>query len=114
MKTRPGSVGQDWPGSSPQPQPSCDPSLTRSRSRQAILSKVPLVLGLPEAEAAVAIGVSQTKFRELVAVGTMPSARVVGGKLVYDVDELRLAFKNLPHQGGDVEVDTWADVISEG
>jgi hypothetical protein len=75
---------------------------------------MPLVFGLPEAEAAVAIGVSATKFRELVAAGTMPAARVVGGKLVYDVDELRLAFKSLPHQGGDVEVDTWADVISEG
>jgi hypothetical protein len=84
------------------------------RTRQSILPTVPLVFGLPEAEAAVAIGVSPTKFRELVAAGTMPAARVVGGKLVYDVDELRLAFKSLPHQGGDVEVDTWADVISEG
>lgn len=84
------------------------------RTRQAILSNAPVVLGLPEVEAAVAIGVSRTKFRELVAQGTMPAARVVGGKLVYDIDELRLAFKDLPHQGGDVEVDTWADVISEG
>lgn len=86
----------------------------KSRSRQFILANAPLVLGLPEAEAAIAIGVSPTKFRELVDAGTMPSARVVGGKLVYDVDELRLAFKNLPHKGGDVEVDTWADVTSEG
>jgi hypothetical protein len=84
------------------------------RTRQAILPTIPLVFGLPEAEAAVSIGVSPTKFRELVAAGTMPAARVVGGKLVYDIDELRLAFKSLPHQGGDVEVDTWADVISEG
>jgi hypothetical protein len=84
------------------------------RTRQSILPTIPLVFGLPEAEAAVSIGVSSTKFRELVAAGTMPAARVVGGKLVYDIDELRLAFKSLPHQGGDVEVDTWADVISEG
>lgn len=83
------------------------------RTRQAILPTVPFVLGLPEAEAAVAVGISPTKFRELVAAGTMPQARVVGGKLVYDVDELRLAFKALPHKGGEVEVDTWADVISE-
>jgi hypothetical protein len=86
----------------------------RRRTRQSVLPMLPLVLGLPEAEAAVAIGVSSTKFRELVAAGTMPAARVVGGKLVYDVDELRLAFKSLPHQGGDAEVDTWADVTSEG
>jgi hypothetical protein len=84
------------------------------RSRQSVLQTAPVILGLPEAEAAVAIGVSQTKFRELVAAGTMPPARVVGGKLVYDVDELRLALKAIPHQGGDAEVDTWADVISEG
>jgi hypothetical protein len=84
------------------------------RTRQSVLPTLPIVFGLPEAEAAVAVGVSQTKFRELVATKAMPAARVVGGKLVYDVDELRLAFKSLPHQGGDVEVDTWADVISEG
>jgi hypothetical protein len=84
------------------------------RTRQSILATVPIIFGLPEAEAAVAVGVSQTKFRELVAAGTMPSARVVGGKLVYDIDELRLAFKALPHQGDEAEVDTWADVISEG
>lgn len=79
-----------------------------------MLPTVPVVFGLPEVEAAVAIGVSPTKFRELVAAGTMPAPRVVGGKLVYDVDELRRAFKDLPHRGGDIEVDTWADVISEG
>lgn len=84
------------------------------RTRPSILPTVPVVFGLPEAEAAVAIGVSPTKFRELVAAGTMPAPRVVGGKLVYDVDELRRAFKDLPHRGGGIEVDTWADVISEG
>jgi hypothetical protein len=86
----------------------------RRRTRQSVLPTLPVVLGLPEAEAAVAVGISQTKFRELVAGGAMPAARVVGGKLVYDVDELRLAFKSLPHKGGDLEVDTWADVISDG
>ena len=114
MKTCPEIVAQDWQGLSSQQKGRRSPAPVKSRSRQVMLSKVPLVFGLPEVEAAIAIGVSQTKFRELVAAGTMPSARVVGGKLVYDVDELRLAFKNLPHQGGDVEVDTWADVISEG
>jgi hypothetical protein len=84
------------------------------RTRQSVLPNLPVVFGLPEAEAAVAVGVSPTKFRELVTNGAMPAARVVGGKLVYDVDELRLAFKSHPHQGGDGEVDTWADVISEG
>jgi hypothetical protein len=50
----------------------------------------------------------------MVAAGDMPKPRDLGGKLVYDVDELRGAFKAMPHQGGDVEVDTWADVTAAG
>lgn len=79
-----------------------------------MLPTVPIIFGLPEVEAAVSIGVSPSKFRALVAEGLMPKARIVGGKHVYDVDELRIAFKAMPHQGGDPEVDTWADVTSEG
>jgi hypothetical protein len=51
------------------------------RNRQAVTAALPIVLGLPEIEAAAAIGVSQTKFRELVSAKLMPSPRVVGGKL---------------------------------
>jgi hypothetical protein len=40
----------------------------------------------------------------------MPEPRSVGGKLVYDIDELRAAFKAMPHRGSESEVDTWADV----
>jgi hypothetical protein len=113
MKSLQETFFQSGDGSSPRAAMDRAPIKGR-RTRQSILPTVPVVFGLPEAEAAVAIGVSPTKFRELVAAGTMPAARVVGGKLVYDIDELRLAFKSLPHQGGDAEVDTWADVISEG
>ena len=81
-----------------------------SRRRRDAAATLPIVFGLPELEAAAAIGVSQTKFREMVADETMPEPRLVGGKLVYDVDELRTAFKALPHRGAETEVDTWADV----
>jgi hypothetical protein len=81
-----------------------------SRRRREAMASLPLVLGLPEIEAAAAIGISQSKFRELVAKKTMPEPRVVGGKLVYDIDELRAAFKSLPHRGEETEDDTWADV----
>lgn len=85
--------------------------IPQRRTRQAVTVALPIVLGLPEIEAAAAVGVSQTKFIQLVADGAMPQPRVVGGKLVYDIDELRAAFKCLPHRGEDkVEVDTWADV----
>jgi hypothetical protein len=77
------------------------------RNRQAVTAALPIVLGLPEIEAAAAIGVSQTKFRELVSAKLMPSPRVVGGKLSYDIDELRDAYKAMPHQGEEVE-DSWA------
>lgn len=82
------------------------------RNRQAVTVALPIVLGLPEIEAAASIGVSATKFRELVADGRMPRPRNVGGKLSYDIDELRAAYKAMPHQGDDApEVeDTWADL----
>jgi hypothetical protein len=81
------------------------------RNRQAVTAALPIVLGLPELEAAASIGVSGTKFRELVAQGLMPRPRVVGGKLSYDIDELRAAYKAMPHQGGDQIEDTWADLV---
>lgn len=81
------------------------------RERRAQISaRVPLVLGLPAPEAAAAIGISATKFRELVEAKRMPRPRRCDGKLLWDVDELRDAFKALPHDGGDAEEDTWADV----
>lgn len=78
------------------------------------MAALPVVFGLPELEAAASVGVSPSKFRELVADGAMPSPRIVGGKLVYDVDELRSSFKNCPHRDGEeAETDTWADLTSK-
>lgn len=81
-----------------------------SERRAQISARVPLVLGLPAPEAAAAIGISATKFRALVEAKRMPKPRRLDGKLLWDVDELRDAFKALPHDGGDAEEDTWADV----
>jgi hypothetical protein len=80
------------------------------RDRTAIVAHLPIVLGLPEMEAAAAIGVSASKFRGLVAEGLMPEPRDVGGKLSYDIDELRAAYKAMPHRNEAAEVDTWADL----
>jgi hypothetical protein len=46
----------------------------------------------------------------LVAEKVLPEPRVVGRKLIYDIDELRAAFKAMPHRGGEYEDDTWADI----
>jgi excisionase family DNA binding protein len=67
--------------------------------------------GLGEAEAALYVGLSASKFRELVSDGTMPRPRLIGRRRIWDVDDLDAAFKALPVEGGDVGAgDTWADV----
>lgn len=71
--------------------------------------------GLGAVEAAEAIGVSVSFFRMLVTEGRMPAPRLLNSRQVWDVDELRAAFKALPHAPGatpEAEVDTWADVGS--
>jgi hypothetical protein len=81
---------------------------TLSRLRE-ILPRLPVVFGLPEPEAAASVGLSPSKFRELVADGRMPKPRRIDGRIVFDVDELRAAFKALPHEAG-AQSDTWADL----
>lgn len=79
-------------------------------SRRDTLPRLPVVFGLAEYEAAAAVGLGTTKFREMVDDGRMPKPRLMGGRMVYDVDELRAAFKSFPHQDEErVEADTWAD-----
>ena len=65
-----------------------------SRFRE-ILPRLPVVFGLPEPEAAASVGLSASKFRELVADGRMPQPRRIDGKL--------------PHNS-DTEADSWADL----
>ena len=83
-----------------------------SKPRSVIAASLPIVFGLSEVEAAAAVGISASKFRSLVQDRRMPSPRRLDGRRVYDVDELRVAFKALPHECAtyDDEVDTWADV----
>lgn len=77
--------------------------------RADIMDRLPVVFGLGEAEAAAAVGVSLTTFREMVADGRMPPARRIGVRKTYDVDELRAAYKALPREG-ETRGNSWADV----
>ena len=81
-------------------------------TKKEIMPLLPVVFGLGELEAAAAIGISASKFRLLVSQKRMPSPRRLDGRKIWDVDELRQAFKALPHQDGDEdkEVDSWADL----
>lgn len=64
--------------------------------------------GLSRAEAALYIGVSSTKFDELVKDGTMPKPKHIGTRLVWDIRALDDAFDAIDRN--EVEVDTWSDV----
>ena len=47
--------------------------------------------------------------RQLVTDGRMPRPRRIDGRIVFDVDEVRAAFKALPHEA-EAESGTWADL----
>lgn len=54
------------------------------------------------------IGLSVTKFMELIERGLMPRPKRIDGRVVWDVRALDIAFDNLPDDYVQVE-DTWAD-----
>jgi hypothetical protein len=41
----------------------------------------------------------------------MPRPRRIDGRTIWDVDELREAFKAFPHEGEHDGTDSWADVV---
>jgi predicted DNA-binding transcriptional regulator AlpA len=79
--------------------------------RADVTARLPIVFGLNRIDAAAAIGVSSTTFDRLVAEGKMPKPHMIGSRKVWDVDEVRQAFKSLPKQDDGEEIDTWADVV---
>jgi len=80
-----------------------------------IASRLTARRGLDENEAAVYVGLSPSYFRELVDGGVMPLPRLAGKRKLWDIDELDLAFRELPRAGGkDDEIafgrkNSWAD-----
>lgn len=79
-------------------------------TRAAIAARLPVVFGLGRSEAAASVGVSATTFDAMVKTGAMPTPRRTGSRKIWDVDELRAAFKALPRDGESAGDDTWADV----
>jgi len=67
--------------------------------------------GLNREQAAQYVGVSASKFDEMVADGRMPNPRVIDGRVVWDLWELDEAFSALPHRGGEEGGDNpWNEV----
>lgn len=67
--------------------------------RSEIAAQLPIVFGLDRLQAAASIGVSATTFDALVSQRLMPTPRLINSRKVWDVDELRTAFKTLPKDG---------------
>lgn len=83
--------------------------------KDQIAARLVLRRGLSEVEAAVYLSLSPSFFRRLVDQGSMPRPRIAGGRRIWDVEELDLAFKALPREGGEEATfggegeDSWAD-----
>jgi hypothetical protein len=73
-------------------------------SKALIAVRLPIRRGLDENEAAIYLSFSPSFFRKLVAEKRMPRPRLAQGRRVWDVEELDLAFKALPREGGEAEV----------
>lgn len=70
------------------------------------LSFVPL--GLRAVDAARYVGVSESKFREWVERGLMPKPRKEDNCVIWDSEELAIAFRALPRDGQPAN--DWDDV----
>ena len=85
-------------------------------AKAAIAGRLSVRRGLDENEAAVYLSLSPSFFRKLVQEKRMPRPRLADGRRIWDVDELDLAFKALPREGGEGEAifadgkgNSWAD-----
>ena len=84
-------------------------------SKASIAGRLPVRRGLDENEAAVYLSLSPSYFRKLVEQKAMPRPRLVGHRRIWDLEELDLAFKALPREGGEGEAifaersDSWVD-----
>ena len=85
-------------------------------TKSSIAARLPIRRGLDENEAAIYLSLSPSFFRKLVAEKRMPRPRIAGGRRIWDIDELDLAFKALPREGGEADPiftsgdgDSWAD-----
>lgn len=65
--------------------------------------------GLQRVEAAVYVGISPTKFDELVADGRMPRAKRIDGRRVWDIRKLDVYYDALPDEAveGESAVNPW-------
>lgn len=65
--------------------------------------------GLSRVEAAMYLGISATKFDELVRDGRMPGPKRIDGRKIWDVRDLDVAFDALPGENPQSQGSSWDD-----
>jgi hypothetical protein len=65
--------------------------------------------GLSRVEAAMYLGISPSKFDELVRDGRMPAPKRIDCRKIWDIHSLDLAFEALPSENETSGVTTWDD-----
>lgn len=65
--------------------------------------------GVNRVEASAYVGISASKFDEMVGDGRMPPPRRIDGRKVWDRLELDIAFEALPRDTAPVRANSWAD-----
>ena len=65
--------------------------------------------GLSRVEAATYLGISPSKFDELVRDGRMPAPKRIDGRKIWDIHSLDIAFDALPSENETSGVTTWDD-----
>jgi hypothetical protein len=66
--------------------------------------------GLSRVESAMYLGISPTKFDEMVKDGRVSHPRLIDSRKVWDVHELDMAFDDLPRDDApSIAGDSWAD-----
>lgn len=93
--------------------------MAKKSERHQLLPPGVLPFGVDRVQAAVLIGISESTFDKCVAAGTMPQPRILGGRNIWDVEELYQAFKRIPHReefnggfledGGTTSSNPWDD-----
>ena len=84
-------------------------------SKAYVGARFPVRRGLSESEAAIYLSLSPSFFRQLVEQRIMPRPRKAGGRRIWDIEELDVAFMALPREGGEeatfgsAVADSWAD-----
>jgi excisionase family DNA binding protein len=84
-------------------------------SKRTVSASLPVRRGLTESEASVYLSLSPSFFRQLVEGGVMPRPRIAGRRRIWDIEELDMAFKSLPREGGETATfgfpdgDSWTD-----